>query len=377
MGKLSLLLSVVLSLFISAISFITGNLPGAIVGLVFSAFSICYAWCVWSRIPIATANLVTGLTAVRANLGITLIGYVFSIVAFGWTALWSLAALGVYDISPDVEGCVKTDENTFCQKEINYGYFFLLFLSLYWSQQVFSNVVHTSVAGTIGTWWFVPEEASSCCSSAVTSSVCRASTYSFGSICFGSLLVAIIKALRATANQARNGEDANAILVCVVDCLLACIQGMVEYFNKWAFIYVGIYGYGYLEAGKNVMTLFGDRGWEMIITDNLVDNTLGMVTFLFAGVIGAFGLVLVSVTPWFDVMNEASDSDIDIAKIVAFSMAFIVGLFVSSIILSVVNSACDTAIVLFAEAPAEFESNHPLLSNNMRAAYMAIYPDCM
>lgn len=40
-------------------------------------------------------------------------------------------------------------------------------------------------------------------------------------------------------------------------------------FNKWAFVYVGIYGFGYIEAGKNVIELFKSRGWEAIIADDL------------------------------------------------------------------------------------------------------------
>ena len=41
---------------------------------------------------------------------------------------------------------------------------------------------------------------------------------------------------------------------------------------------VGLYGYSYLEAGKNVLTLFRSKGWTAIITDDLVDNVLFMVS---------------------------------------------------------------------------------------------------
>lgn len=57
-------------------------------------------------------------------------------------------------------------------------------------------------------------------------------TTSFGSICFGSLVVAIIQALRSLANEARNNGDAQC-LACIAECILACLQGIVEYFNKW------------------------------------------------------------------------------------------------------------------------------------------------
>jgi hypothetical protein len=43
-------------------------------------------------------------------------------------------------------------------------------------------------------------------------------------------------------------------------------------------VYVGLYGYGYLEAGKNVISLFKNRGWEAIIADDLIGN--GEITSL-------------------------------------------------------------------------------------------------
>lgn len=92
-------------------------------------------------------------------------------------------------------------------------------------------------------------------------------TTSFGSICFGSFLVALIQTLRQMANQARDQGGELQILLCIAECLLACLASIVEYFNKWAFIYVGIYGMSYLKAGKSVFELFQNRGWEAIIAD--------------------------------------------------------------------------------------------------------------
>jgi hypothetical protein len=68
------------------------------------------------------------------------------------------------------------------------------------------------------------------------------------------------------ANAAQSNGD-GGILVCIAECILACLASILEYFNKWAFIYVGVYGYGYIEAGKNVFSLFQNRGWEAVIAD--------------------------------------------------------------------------------------------------------------
>jgi hypothetical protein len=367
--KLSIILSCVCSLASAAFFFHEGYTVGAVIGLVFFALTCCYARCVWSRIDFATANLVTGFEAVRSNFGITLISYFASIIAVGFTAVWALAFIGVYDSSPVVEGC-EENTDTVCNHEMNLVYVALLLLSFYWAHQVFKNIVHTSVAGTVGTWWFVPEEASSCCSSAVSSSVCRSCTYSFGSICFGSLLVAIVQTLRALVQAAKQEEDGNQLLVCILDCILSCIQGLIEYFNKWAYVYVGIYGYGYLESGKKVMAIFKARGWDSIIADDLVDNCLALVNLLLGLMIGSIGLVLHDTTDWFDEFKDYS-------QYIAFFLSFLIGLAISSISFSIVDSSVNAVIVLYAEAPAEFANHHPTLSSEMRDAYMKAHPDVM
>jgi branched-subunit amino acid permease len=132
-------------------------------------------------------------------------------------------------------------------------------------------------------------------------------TTSFGSICFGSLLVAIVQALRALANQARAEGDAG-ILACIAECILACLASILEYFNKWAFVYVGLYGYSYLEAGKNVMTLFQNRGWEAIVADDLVGNTMFLVSVIVGGLTGCVGLVVAASSDYFDNAGDSGNS---------------------------------------------------------------------
>jgi hypothetical protein len=57
-----------------------------------------------------------------------------------------------------------------------------------------------------------------------------------------------------------------------------------------------------------------------------------------------------------------------------FSFSFLVGIVISSILLSVVDSSVNTVLVCFAEAPEEFTENHPDLSSNMRDAWRKVYP---
>jgi hypothetical protein len=58
------------------------------------------------------------------------------------------------------------------------------------------------------------------------------------------------------------------------------------------------------------------------------------------------------------------------------SIGLIIGLVICSILMSTIASSVNTSIVLFADAPAEFEKNYPELSHQMRQAYIAAHPGC-
>lgn len=166
--KSALIFVVVLSLVWCILAFLSGSLVSGIFGAVFFLIGLCYARAVWSRIPFATANLVTAATAIKHNCGVTLEALFFALLAFGWSLLWGIALFAVWEDTYRE----TTDANGNTTYNINYGYLFLLFLSYFFTHQVIQNTLHTSVAGAVGTWWFAPEE-SGCCASGVRDSLCR------------------------------------------------------------------------------------------------------------------------------------------------------------------------------------------------------------
>lgn len=174
----------------------------------------------YCRIPFAAVNMTTAITAVRANLGIVLIAYLFPILGIAWVLLWMVAFLGLYDTVYSSGG------NDGGSSGVAYGYLFLLFLSMFFTEQVLENSVQCTISGVVGTWWIAPQD-NGFCSGAVCGSFVRTVTTSFGSICFGSLLVAIIRALEQLARSAREEGDAG-ILACIAECLLSCLAGLVE-----------------------------------------------------------------------------------------------------------------------------------------------------
>jgi len=347
--RLALYFSIACSLAIAVVGYMTGQTFLCIIAFASAAIGFCYARAVKDRIPFAASNLRTGLAAVKSNMGIIIVAYMFLVLAFGWTIGWSVTAGSTL-------------------RSVGQATLFFFLLSYYWVHQVFQNTVHVTTTGIVGTWWFVPLEANGFCSSAIKDSLLRATTFSFGSICFGSFLVALIQTLRTMHRMARENNDAQ-MLLCIVDCILGCIESFVEYVNKWAYVYVGLYGYSYLEAGSNVMTLFQNKGWSTIITDDLATNVLFMVTIVIGLITSLIGLVMGKANP-----NVFAELGIEDGGIAGFVLGFLVGNLFSTIMMSVVASAINTVIVLFAEAPLEFENNHPQLYQDMMTTWRQAWP---
>jgi hypothetical protein len=188
--------------------FMDGVVAMGCVWLVVLAITAMYAYTVWYRIPFAAANLRTALSAIQTNAGVCILGYGIALLANVWVVIWFLAFIGV---SVKESKC----SNGVCERNNMNGIsILLLLLSYHWTSQVIKNVLHVTVSGVVGTWWFAPQDALSVFSPAIVDSFSRATTYSFGSICMGSLLVAVVQTLENLVRNARR-SDRGGLLLCI------------------------------------------------------------------------------------------------------------------------------------------------------------------
>jgi hypothetical protein len=239
----SLWISVVLSVIVGTLNLVSGQILAAVFCFLSAAFGTCYAITVRRRIPFASANLSAGVSAIQGNGGILILSLVSGVFMMLWTfGIWFISLVYVSDVS---QVCQQGE----CTLQVNNpGFIYLWVLLLFWTQQVGNNILHTTVAGTASTWFFDPVNAQGFCSRAIWDSLFRAQTTSFGSICLGSLLVAVVQTLRFIAEMARSQNRQNrragqgsalmACVLCCLDCILGLLQDAMEYFNKWVSILV-------------------------------------------------------------------------------------------------------------------------------------------
>jgi hypothetical protein len=83
-------------------------------------------------------------------------------------------------------------------------------------------------------------------------------------------------------------------LHCIQTCLTSIVESLADRFSSWSFAYVGLYGYGFIDAGLLSAALFEKRGWSTIVSDDLVPNVLLLSSLVIGGTTGLFAFSIES-----------------------------------------------------------------------------------
>ncbi|KAJ2493251.1 putative choline transporter, neither null mutation nor overexpression affects choline transport [Coemansia sp. RSA 2050] len=343
-------------------------------GALMVIFGIFYAlmWFSWRhRIPFSKLVLQTVCRITRQFPSTMVISLAFLVIQTAYSALWSLAFAGSFKYMEKYQSCsLHTDRNgrqyQSCSnpKEI-LAWIYMVF-SFYWTSSVILNVLHTTISGTFATYYFFEGAPGGYPTKHVTlSSLKRSTTNSFGSICFGSLIVALIQTVRAILRAIRGqGDDSIVVqlIACCVDCILGCIEGLVRFFNKYAYIEVAIYGKPFTQAARDTWSLIKDRGVDALINDCLIGNVLQMGAFLCAAVVALVAWLYITITK-----PEYNSTGSYTAPIIL--SAFIIAMSMFMVLLKCIDSGAATTFVCLAEDPEALQRNNPELYRMVRETY--------
>jgi hypothetical protein len=171
----------------------------------------------------------------------------------------------------------------------------------------------------------------------------RASTLSLGSIAFGSLIVTILEMIRLLLNAAQNNANADghpveACLACCAACFIGILENMVEYFNRYAYIEIALYGKAYIPAAKDTWRMFKDRGIDALVNDSLVGMTLMWGAYAIGLLSSLFAYLYLRVTaPSYNASGQYT------APVLLF--AFFIGLVCSTTLSSAIEAGVSTMYV--------------------------------
>jgi hypothetical protein len=218
-------------------SFALGFAIGSLSFLIVGGLLIWYYQFWISRIPFASVILESVTTVISSYAGATSAGILGLILQSAFGVYFLVTILGIAKFS--------------FEKNISQQVYFALVLYtlfvFYWTSQVIRNTVHVTICGLFGTYYLqgIADETGKVTipvRNPTIRAAKRALTTSFGSICYGSLLIAVMQPLKAIVHMARSEDHddnlARAVLLCCIECIVSVLSDLLEYFNKYAFVQV-------------------------------------------------------------------------------------------------------------------------------------------
>jgi hypothetical protein len=349
MLKVTLGLSLGMLVVLIGLLFGTGSLSGIACGILLIFGLLICGYLYWSSrqfIKFTGACFEVTLSFLRRHPSTLVLGPVSLVPAVCWAVLVSLCLYANQQRAAEID---DADEARMVQVKMLF-----LVLSLYWVWQYVASTVHVTVAGAFASWYFFGSRATS-----VVLSSLRRGFWSAGSVCLGSLIVAILQFIRNLVSRNGDGENFLAQMV------LSCIESLVRFYNKYAFCYVAIYGQSFSEAGRSVFSLFERHGIATLLNDSTTDLILTMAVFIG----GAFGMLATGVIG-IAVYGTSSGA-------LFFVMAG--GAFVSGglvyFVMQTVDSCVATLFVCFVEDPAALSVTAPEAYTILSTAWAQRYPE--
>ena len=342
--KVSIGVTVAFSFLFAIVAFATGGVSLGIVLLFLAILTAFWFYSIRHLIPFNGAILETAAMILEENNGSLYISYAVLVAQIVWTAFWIFVLLAV-------------NYNMNLNNQSSNGFvIFLLLISYYWTCEVLINIVHVTVSGVSCSWYFIPNKTEHTHDSAK-----RACTTSFGSICFGALIVSIIQAIRALLRSAKDRD--NLGIACLVDCILACFESIVKFINTYAFVYVAMYGMPFYQAATEAFNLMEARGFDTIVNNDLVGTTISICS-VFSAIICAM------------ISGGMTAAYVDKSNWGAYALiGFLLGFVVCKIMLNCLFSASVSLYVCLAEDPAALATNHPAVYSKVKSAMSAQYGD--
>ncbi|KAF4308216.1 putative protein pns1 protein [Botryosphaeria dothidea] len=338
---------------------------GGIVFLLFSIFMII-AFVSWiPRIPFSALMLQTAIDVSKNYGHVYLVSAIGGLIGAAFGAWYSVTLVAVYvKYEPGSNPACSTGAGG-CGKGKVIGLLVFITFAAYWISEWLKNTIHTTISGVYGSWYFCSHNMPK---GATRGAFKRSITYSFGSISFGSLVVAIINCLRqlcsiAQQQNAAEGNLVGSILFCVLGCFIGILDWAVQFLNRYAFSHIALYGKAYIPAARDTWKMIKDRGIDALVNECLIGPVLSMgATFIaYACALLAY-LYLIFTSPAYN--QDGSYTPV----VVAF--AFLIGLQICNIFTTPLSSGIDTIFVACAWDPEVLVRDHP----DLYARMVSVYP---
>eukprot|EP00049_Salpingoeca_infusionum_P017614 m.353687 g.353687 ORF g.353687 m.353687 type:complete len:667 (-) comp16820_c0_seq1:211-2211(-) len=261
------------------------------------------------------------------------VGYWLFIMAY-------LSTVGTVSIVSGRAQTTKTEEATYMVWYHIFGFF--------WLSQFILACEEIVIAGSIASWYFTQGSSAGLLKMPYCSSIGRLVKYHMGSAAFGSLLIAIIQMIRflfeyftSQADKYKTNPIVEVLKYCV-RCCLWCLEKMMRFLNKNAYIEIAIYGYSFCTAARQALMLIAE--WLASIT------TLNLITAFVLFICKLLVVIVTGAISYFYITQIRADL---LAQLnyyaVVIAIIGIVAYLLADLFLDVYDMAADTIFLCYAE----------------------------
>ncbi|KAJ3360420.1 hypothetical protein HDU91_004599 [Kappamyces sp. JEL0680] len=171
-----------------------------------------------------------------------------------------------------------------------------------WTYYTILGLCQLSVAGAVADWyWQLDKKAK--LRAPVVSSFLRAIRYSLGSVILGSLLITIVELIRVYVmtlqrSVAKLKSKYLNFLVACAQCCLKCIQMVMKWINRHAYVYIAISGKGFFASAGAATSLLLRNSAKTLAVSYVGDFALLLTKLVVVGinVIAAYGFLAYNLT---------------------------------------------------------------------------------
>lgn len=235
---------------------------------------------------------------------------------------------------------------------------FLNFTGLY-IIDVMKNAMHVTIGGIYGTWYYLNSTFTGMPSNEGIGSFKRAMTYSFGSVCFGSLFVVFFQ---IWAIFIMIGDKQAGIIGNFFDLILKVAGLAVGYFNLYAYSYVALYGNDMVKSAKSTYHFFKQRGLQAILNDSIISTALGFYCLV------ASLLSLLITCVYLAIIRAIFGLD-DAVFVPLAGYSFLVTFNITSILIATIVSGSSVFFFALNKDPAVFQESHPFEFQEISRCY--------
>ena len=208
-----------------------------------------------NRIRLAVALIEVTAKYINQTCCIIFVPFLFFVLTIIWIAYWIVLSIFIYATGDFNKEKSKVLASFDWDSKIRYSWWFHLF-SLFYMTAIISAYSQFVYSSSACIWYFTNEKGTE--DSVICKSFKRGIRYHFGSLAFGSLLIAICRFImvwfeyiKKKVEGTLGKKEDSCCFKCIIRCLqccVGCIGKILEYINKHAYIQIALKGDSFCTA---------------------------------------------------------------------------------------------------------------------------------